>query len=119
MGSFAASEVLGWELTRSPKLALLHVMEGIGGHIYKRHLLLLGLTLAKRDIAQAWKAPRAPPITKWKSGLDFCMGLERPIFIARGCPQKHYKSWKRWVDSQGLPLEPIESAAESPWGLDT
>lgn len=100
------ADVLGWEIPCDPKLALLHVMEGIGGNIYKRHFLLLGLTLAKRDIARHWKAPASPPFTAWLSGLDFCMALERPIFKARGCPRKHGRIWRRWADYRGLPLEP-------------
>lgn len=114
-GVFAClSEVLSWDLARSPKLALLHIMEGVGGNVHKRHLLLLGLTLAKRGIARAWKAQRAPPISAWKNGLDFCMGLEKPIFIARGCPRKHFSIWKRWADYRGLPLEPVEHDGMSP-----
>lgn len=100
------SEVLGWELPTSPRFALLHVMEGVGGNIYKRHLLWLGLVLAKRDIALVWKASQAPPLSKWKAGLDFCMGLEKPIFEARGCPNKHYKIWQRWAEYRGIWLDP-------------
>lgn len=100
------SGVLGWDLPCSPRLILLHIMEGIGGNVYKRHLMLLGFTLAKRDIARAWKAERAPSVSAWKNGLDFCMGLELPIFQARGCPRKHYKIWRRWADYRGLVLEP-------------
>lgn len=87
-------------------------MEGIGGNIYKRHLLLLGLTLAKCDIARHWKVVTAPPLTAWKNGLEFSMGLERPIFQARGCPRKHSKIWRRWAEYRGLPLEPASSIAE-------
>lgn len=100
------SEVLGWELPCTPQLALLHVMVEVGGNIYKRHLLLLGLTLAKRDIARRWRAPLAPLLVQWKAGMDFCMGLELPIFQARGCPRKHHKIWKRWADYRGIWLEP-------------
>lgn len=46
------TEVLGWELPTSPKLALLHVANEIRGNKYKRNLLFLGLTIAKRDIAR-------------------------------------------------------------------
>lgn len=99
-------EVLGWELPYDPKFALLHVMTDIGGNIYKRHLLLLGLVLAKRDIARHWKAPMPPPLTAWKNGLNFNMGLELPIFKARWCPRKHKKIWQRWADCRGLELEP-------------
>lgn len=100
------SEVLGWDLPCSPRLVLLHILEGIGGNVYKRHLMLLGFTLAKRDIARAWKAERAPSVSAWKNGLDFCMGLEIPVFKARGCSRKHYKIWRRWADYRGLVLEP-------------
>lgn len=103
------SEVLGWELPYTPQLALLHVMVEVGGNIYKRHLLQLGLALAKRDIAREWRAPLAPSLVKWKAGMDFCMGLEQPIFQARGCPRKHYKIWRRWADYRGLWIEPPEA----------
>lgn len=107
------SEVLGWDLPHSPRLVLLHIMEGIGGNIYKSHLMLLGFTLAKRDIARVWKAKRAPSVSAWKNGLDFCMGLEVPVFKARGSPRKHYKIWRRWADYRGLVLEsPPDQCAE-------
>lgn len=70
------AEVLGWELPCDPKLVLLHVLEGVGGNIYKRHLLLLGLTLAKRDIARHWKASVPPPaccLEEWP-GLQYGFG---------------------------------------------
>lgn len=50
-------------------------------------LLQLGLTLAKQDIAKAWKDTSPSSLGAWKRGLYFCMGLERPIFAARAVPR--------------------------------
>lgn len=100
-------EVLSWDLPLDPRLFLFHSTEDIGGNRYKQHLLFLALAVAKRDIAQMWKATSPPTLGKWKTELDNCMGAEIAVFEARGCPAKHCKIWTRWADYRGIELPPL------------
>lgn len=77
-------EVLTWDVPFVPKLLLLHSTEGIGGNCYKRHLLFLGLTLARRDIARYWKASVPLSLGSWKRGKGYCLGLETKQYSRLG-----------------------------------
>lgn len=99
-----SEQVLAWHIPADPRLLLLHATEDIGGNRYKRHLLFLGITLAKRDIAQHWKATSPPSVGTWKKAMDRCLSAEIAVFQARGCPQKHKKIWARWATYCGIDL---------------
>ena len=96
--------VLEVSIPRDPRCVLLHCTDELDGNRYKRALLWLGLVVAKRDIVRAWKATKGPSLEMWKQGLDQCMALERPVYIARGCPTKFYKIWSGWADHRDIQL---------------
>ena len=99
--------VLEIQVPRDPRCVLLHCSDKLDGNRYRRALLWLGLVVAKRDIARAWKAINSPSVEVWRQGLDHCMSLERPVYIARRCPNKFYKIWTTWADYRNIRLDPF------------
>ena len=74
----------------------------VGGPRGDRKLVGLATLIAKRDIAQNWRASQAPPIKKWRAGMDWVSKIEEQVYIARGCPGKHAKIWGKWWAYYGL-----------------
>ena len=72
-------EVLEIQIPRTPKCIPLHSLDDLDGNRYKHILLWLCFSVAKRDIAQMWKAEGKPALAKWENGMDHCMALEKLI----------------------------------------
>ena len=96
------SQVLGREVKLIPRVALLWLLENIGGIRKERTFIKMVTSVAKRDIARKWKQPEPPSMAEWHRGVKWCANHEKPIYDARGCPQKHDKIWSKWWRYHGL-----------------
>ncbi|KAJ1155451.1 hypothetical protein NDU88_008181 [Pleurodeles waltl] len=84
------------DMELTPLTSLLGVMGDSGLRRAERTLLGVACLVAKRDIVADWKANKAPALTKWKRGMDWCAQSEKLVYEARGCPNKYHKIWGRW-----------------------
>ena len=96
------TQVLGTEISLAPTVVLLGLLEGVGRGRKERSFIGVATMVAKRDTARKWNQPEPPTMTEWRKGVDWCAGLEKPMYGARGCPQKHDKTWGKWLSVHGL-----------------
>lgn len=100
------SEVTETPLQLEARRCLLNIWEPTDLNTAQTLWVTLGLTIAKRNIAQKWGAAQAPTIESWKTDLDWCMYREKSTCVSRGCPQKWVRVWTQWSDCQGGILRP-------------
>lgn len=50
---------------------------------------ILGLVVAKRDVARRWGVTENPTVQEWTKGTDLYMAAERrTTYQSRGCPKQ-------------------------------
>ena len=84
--------VLGLHVPVLPNILLLNDLSGLDLSILHRRWLLVGLTAAKRMVAQRWKAPHLLPIRQWISATVNIAKLEMSIARMHGAKEANIKS---------------------------
>ena len=84
---------MGWDMPRDSRLVIL--IENSDNDRCKRALLWLGLVGCE-----------AASLEGWKKGMDNCLSLERPIYMARLCLQMNDKIWNVWGHYRGIQVTP-------------
>ena len=93
------SGVLGVVVPVLPNILLLNDLSSLDLSILLRRRLLVGLTAAKRMVAQRWKAPHLLPIRQWISDTVSLAKLEMSIARMHGAKEANIKSWLSFISA--------------------
>lgn len=92
---------LSKSITLTPKLGLLNIWDATDLGDIDQHLVTLGYTLVKRELARGLGSAAPPSVAIWLKELDRCMLAETEVFVHRGCPKKWDKKWACWNRYRG------------------
>lgn len=90
------SQVTNVHVSPTAKCCLLNIWEPTDLNHADQDWVILGMTLAKRNIAQRWGAEQPPTPQQWCRDMDHTMVTEKSVYIHRGCPAKWTHIWNKW-----------------------
>ena len=93
------SQVLGVDVPVLPKILLLNDLSSLDLSILHRRWLLVGLTAAKRMVAQRWKAPHLLPYHQWLTATVDIASLEMSVARRHGAKEANVKSWLSFIEA--------------------
>ena len=92
------SEVLGSSIPCSPTILLLKDITGLDLSIMHQRWFLIGLTAAKKLIAQRWKAPHDLSYQHWYNTVIDLAKLERSVASMHGANTRNISLWTSFIE---------------------
>ena len=93
------SVILGVDIPCSPIILLLNDFTELVLTMRQRRWLLLGLTAAKKMIAQRWKPPHTLSYQQWVSSTIDLAGLEMSVARMHGAKTENIATWTVFVEA--------------------
>lgn len=89
---------MGSPLSLCPRQCVLGLLSLSEGEKYLHTFLQETLFLARLQIAKTWLRGTPPTLQQWIRAVNITLPFKKIIYMHRGCPDKFYKIWDRWLE---------------------